>query len=200
MNEYIIKRVHTAPDWSQIPSLEVSNIAWLPDAGIRMTQQICYDESAIYVHQRAAEAHIRAEHSDPLAMVCEDSCMEFFFSPYEENLRYINVEINPNGCLYMGLCERRGNSVRLIAGDPQKRFDIHTARTEDCWEVFYKLPLSFIQLFNPAFTLNSGRVIPANCYKCGDLTVQEHYITWNPMSTETPDYHRPEDFGRMILE
>lgn len=200
MNEYMIRRIHGKPDWTQIPTLEVSNVVWVPDAGIRMTQQVCYDDEAIYVHQRATEKHIRAEHNDPLSMVCEDSCMEFFFSPYEENLRYINIEINPNGCIYTGLCQHRHNAVRLISSDPRKRFDIHTDRTEDGWEVFYKIPLTFIQLVNPAFTLNPGRIIPANCYKCGDLTVQEHYVTWNPMATEIPDYHRPSDFGRMILE
>ena len=200
MNEYIIKRIHTAPDWSQIPSFEVANVVWVPDAGIRMTQQVCYDESAIYVHQRCSEAHIRAEHTEPLAMVCEDSCMEFFFSPYEENSRYINIEINPNGAVYLGLYEHRGNGIRMVPTNAKALLNIQTARTEDGWEIFYRIPLSLIRLVNPAFSFHSGRIIPANAFKCGDLTVQEHYITWNPMSTETPDYHRPQDFGRMILE
>lgn len=199
MNEYIIKRVSGAPDWSQVPTLEVSNILWLPDVGIRMNQQVCYDDTGIYVHQRCVEANIRAEYTGPLARVCEDSCMEFFFGIYEDNCRYVNIEVNPNGSIHMSLCVHRYNAIRMVS-DPKALLDLRTARTEDGWELFYKIPLSFLQLLNPAFALTSGRIIPANCYKCGDLTVQPHYLTWNPVTTEVPDYHTPNDFGRMILE
>jgi len=200
MNEYQIQRIHTAPDWSRIPVTEVANIAWVPDAGIRMWHQACYDENALYVHQRCQEKNIRAELTGDLDMICNDSCMEFFFSPYEDNLQYINIEVNPNGAIYLGLYENRSNGIRWVPTNAKVLLDIRTARTEDGWEVFYRVPLSLIRLANPTFTFQSGRVIPANCFKCGDMTPQRHYITWNPMSSEKPDYHRPQDFGRMILE
>ena len=40
----------------------------------------------------------------------------------------------------------------------------------------------------------------ANCYKCGDCTVQPHYLAWNPPTSENPDFHRPQDFGALIFE
>ena len=52
--------------------------------------------------------------------------------------------------------------------------------------------------FTPITTLKAG-VIRANCFKCGDLTVQPHYMMWNETTSETPDFHRPQDFGRMIF-
>ena len=39
----------------------------------------------------------------------------------------------------------------------------------------------------------------ANFYKCGDLTVNKHYLAWQPVGTERPDYHRPEYFGPMVF-
>jgi len=113
MCEYEITRITGTPDWDQIPVLEVSNIMWLPDAGVRMTQQLCYDEDALYIHQRAVERQIRAEHTDALAQVCEDSCMEFFFCPKPDSDRYFNFEWNFNGCLYLGI--RSGD--RQCSGD-----------------------------------------------------------------------------------
>ena len=50
------------------------------------------------------------------------------------------------------------------------------------------------------FTLESGKIIRANFYKCGDLTPQEHYLSWNPMTSETPAFHRPCDFGLLTFE
>ena len=35
----------------------------------------------------------------------------------------------------------------------------------------------------------------ANFYKCGDKTLQPHFLSWSPIHSEKPDFHRPEDFG-----
>ena len=40
----------------------------------------------------------------------------------------------------------------------------------------------------------------ANFYKCGDKSAEEHYLSWNSIATERPDFHRPEYFGSIIFE
>lgn len=199
MKVYTVKRITESPDWSAIPDLKVDNVLWLPDAQVRMTQQICYDDAALYIHQRAVEEHIRAEHTAPLSQVCEDSCMEFFFCPDPNSNCYFNFEFNPNGCLFLGWCNGRHQIVRLIPWSDPELFDVRVARTKDGWEIFYRIPLFFIQLFCPTFELKPGAAIRANCYKCGDKTVRPHYLAWNPSTCATPDFHRPCDFGQMIL-
>jgi hypothetical protein len=42
-----------------------------------------------------------------------------------------------------------------------------------------------------------GKSFRANFYKCGDKLSNPHYVTWNPIGTEKPDYHRPEHFGKL---
>lgn len=200
MNTYLISRTNGQPDWEKIPALGVDNIMWLPDAGIRMTQQLCYDDEKMYVHQKAVETNIRAEHTQLLAQVCEDSCMEFFFCPETESDRYFNFEWNLNGCLYLGFRTGRENSVRLQLKDHKEMFGFRGAKTTDGWEIFYEIPVSFVQLFIPNFSLHSGKELRANCYKCGDLTSVKHYLSWNFVTSENPDFHRSQDFGSMILE
>jgi hypothetical protein len=41
----------------------------------------------------------------------------------------------------------------------------------------------------------SKLVSNANFYKCGDDTSKRHYLSWNPVKTAKPDFHRPEYFG-----
>ena len=41
--------------------------------------------------------------------------------------------------------------------------------------------------------------IRANFYKCGDLTAHPHFLSWSPVFTEQPDFHRPEWFGELFL-
>lgn len=199
LKKYIITRVLSEPDWNSIPALQVDERPWTPDNGVRMTAQICYDETGIHIHQRAWETDIRAEGKDLLSRVCEDSCMEFFFQPIPMDGRYFNIEFNLNACVFLGFGHGRHDSLRIVPEDIKTLFSVRTERLSDGWEIFYTIPLSFLRQFYPNYTLEPGRVIRANCYKCGDKTAQEHYLLWNPSTSDVPDYHRPQDFGEMVL-
>lgn len=199
MREYIITHVSGKPDWNTVPALQVDTVNWLPDAGVSTEAQICYDESGLYVHMRSREAHVRAEVKTPLGMVCDDSCMEFFFRPDENDRRYFNIEMNPLGFTYLGIGYDRYQTCRLIPDHEDELMEKQTGRTADGWEVFYKVPLSFIQVFFPGYELTAGRKIFANCFKCGEQTVQSHFLSWSPCTTAEPDFHQSGDFGLMVL-
>ena len=53
-------------------------------------------------------------------------------------------------------------------------------------------------MYMPEFRLEGEAA--CNFYKCGDKTKTRHYLAWAPLSSEKPDYHRRQDFGRMIFE
>ena len=196
MREYIICKIDGEPDWHTVPAIPVDCVLWEPDCGIRMTQQICYDETALYIRQQAREAQIRAAYSVLHDPVHEDSCMEFFFALGNDN-RYFNFEINPNACFEIGFGPDRHHRVHLCGKRDQKHFQAHCTRISDGWTAEYRLPLEFLRLFYPAFRLESGVSFRANCYKCGDKTEHPHFLSWNPVASGTPDFHRPQDFGSM---
>lgn len=197
MENYAIIRISGKPDWSEIQPVCVCNYQWQDRMDIAMESKICHDDDYLYLQMRAREKNIRAEHTDPLGMVCEDSCMEFFFRPEEDDLRYFNFEINPNGIMFIGFGSGKENLVRL-APSPAL-FDPHTERFDGGWRAEYRIPATFIRVFFPGFKLDAGRILRANLYKCGHRTVQPHYITWNKVNSDIPSFHRPEDFGAMIL-
>ena len=200
MRQYTIKKVSDAIDWTQIPALDVDNYLWCEKLDIKMKSQICYSEKGLHVHLRAWEKDIRAELTEPMSMVCEDSCMEFFFRPMEGDLRYFNLEINPNGQMYIGFGHNMGDLIRLALQDEQGTLQKKWNYTEDGWEVFYTFPVEVIRVFFPGYTLKSGMKIYANSYKCGDETVKPHFIAWNPVALPAPSFHEPEYFGLMVLE
>ena len=193
MKEYSILTKTDALRQDEIPSAAIDTVLWLPDPGIRASAQVTWDMSALYVHLSAKEKAIRAEHTDPLGMPCEDSCLEFFFRPLADDTRYINLEFNPNACFYAGIGHSGKDLIRL-APDPET-FAAHPARTADGWEISYTVPFSFIRMFFPSFAPKSGDLMYGNFFKCGDLTEKEHYLSWNPVTSETPNFHRSEDFG-----
>ena len=200
MRQYTITKVTGNPDWSKIPSLNVDNYQWCEELDIKMKSQICYDENGLYVHLRAWEKDIRAELTEPMSMVCEDSCMEFFFRPVAEDLRYFNLEINPNGQMYIGFGPNMPELVRLALQEEDTLLQKQCNYTADGWEVFYTFPVSVIRVFFPGYELKSGMKIYANSYKCGDECVIPHFISWNKVEVPEPSFHQPEHFGLMVLE
>lgn len=196
MKEYTIKRFNN--NWDEIPTLDVDNILWTDDYDIRMKAQIAYDDEKFYVHQVAKEANIRNEITDKLGSVCRDSCMEFYFQPSNEK-RYFHFEINFNCIFYIGIMTERANDVRLIKKD-MSMFNAKTNKTEDGWEVYYEIPYHFLQVFVPGYKPTSGDYVRANVYKCGDDTINKHWLSWNKVETPTPDFCREEYFGLMHFE
>lgn len=201
MKEYTIRRYTGPESWNSAPSLCINEPLRPKYANVPISAQaqICYDDEALYVHLSAVEEHIRAEHHGLLDEICEDSCLEFFFSPMAGDPRYFNIECNPNGKLYLGMGSNVETLVRFIPEFPS----IHPEprRTADGWEVFYSVPYSFIRQFFPAFSPAPGDAIRGNCYKCGDLTEIPHCLTWNPVPIlPRASFHNPQAFGIMHFE
>ena len=197
MRTHLIPKRSGPLDWSRVPLLAIDNLCWTPEIDISATAQICYDAEALYLRLAARESAIRAQHTGPLGMPCEDSCLEFFFSPIPGDSRYLNFEFNPNGCLYLGFGTSVNDLIRLIPETPFIHPQIE--RTADGWMTTYAIPYSFIRQFFPHFSPAPGKSILANCYKCGEKTPKPHYIAWNPIPEEPLTFHCPQYFGRMYF-
>ena len=182
--------------WEDVERLEISENLWLLPADIAAWAQIAHTDDALLVRLTARESAVRAEESGPLGHPCEDSCLEFFFRPVADDPRYVNIEFNPAGCLFLGLGDGHFRT-RLLP--EQDWFEPAPFKTPDGWGVEYRVPCAFVRTLFPGFSPAPGHVIRANCYKCGDRTKQPHYLAWNPVTSETPNFHRPQDFGEMVL-
>ena len=192
MNEYTIVR---RTDWANVPVLTMEHHLHPTVADVTAQAQLCYDENALYVRLEAKEANIRKEHTDPLAEICEDSCLEFFLCPMEGDDRYFNLEFNANGNVYLGFGASLPTLHRLI---PEKQFIFPKVTfTDDGWVIEYAIPHDFVRIFFPGYAPAPGKTIRANCYKCGDLTEKPHWLCWNFVPEERHTFHCPDYFGLM---
>lgn len=202
MREYIIKKVDSNEiDWENIPALNIDNHQWTEKTDISAIAQIAYDDNAIYAKLTANEKNILARFTNQTSPVWNDSCLEFFFCPIEGDLRYFDLESNPNGSTFIGFGRSNTQMLRLVTVDLENSIvQVNTEQTEHVWSVLYTIPYEFIRLIVPNFAPHSGMNMRANCYKCGDETEKPHFISWNPINSETPLFHCPQDFGCMIFE
>ena len=195
--QYQIQKITGKPDWNKIEKAPIDQKLWLPCEQISAYAQLAYDDSRLYVHLHAEEPIIRAENTGVLDQPCQDSCLEFFLSPAEGDARYLNIEMNPNCCLYFGIGTGRDDLVRLLPTQGVVALNAHCTRSETGWDRHHSLPFSLLRLFFPAF--HPHGIMRGNFYKCGDLTQQEHYLAWNRVACAEPDFHRPEFFGELVF-
>ncbi len=198
MKTYNVTKINDVPDaeiWASVPKAMVDYVLNpVPEKPYKTEAQLVYNDEKIFVHLKTNERKIRAVNTERNSPVCEDSCMEFFFAPDNDDVRYFNFEINPIGTLLLYVCNKRIEMVPTT--DDQKIFNIKSIITDEGWELFYEIPFSFITKY---FKKISPTML-ANFYKCGEKTAVEHYIAWSKYPDSLRDFHRPEDFGKIVFE
>lgn len=168
----------------------------------RVRFNIAYGEKEIYLKYYVQEQYVMAQKKTSNESVCEDSCVEFFVSPESDGI-YYNFEFNPIGTCLVGKGHGRSDSKVI---DPEYISKIRRLSTmgsvpfdekigDQKWELTVAIPLEAFA--GKDIESLSGKVFKANFYKCGDKLTKPHYLTWNPVGTENPDYHRPEYFGTL---
>ncbi|MGM9661778.1 MAG: carbohydrate-binding family 9-like protein [Oscillospiraceae bacterium] len=195
MNTYPIY-YQARPDWDALPTAELRHTGWLAPAPVSARAQACHDGTALLLRMEAEEAPIRATLSGPLAQVCSDSCLEFFFAPDPKDGRYFNFEFNPLGALYLGFGAARPSRIRQVPKDAAL-FQPEPFTTANGWGICFCIPLDFLRLYFPGFSFRGEAA--GNFYKCGDETARPHYLSWNPMHADRPDFHRRQDFGTLLF-
>lgn len=164
---------------------------------------IARSESSIFVKFNVRGNLLKAVYSTDQSPVHEDSCVEFFCK-LPDNEFYTNFEFN---CI--GTCsasKRKSRTENVIPFDKDEMLTIKRAPSIGKrafnemqgifeWELTVEIPFQLIGL-NPQ---QLPAKLHANFYKCADKTDSPHFVSWNPISTEKPDFHRPEFFGELLF-
>ncbi len=181
--------------WADVPALRINEVweNYYPSP-YHTEARVVHSRDGITVKFTTDEWPLRADRTTKNSMICEDSCLEFFITPNEEEEQFINFEINPFGVAHVGIGKDRHERTLLDFDDyPLRRESFIRAEKE--WSLLLFVPYSFLD----AHFSSRGKTMKANFYKCGDFTVKKHFSVWNPIEVEIPDYHRPEFFGRLDL-
>ncbi len=188
------------------PGYAIDQVNWPGyDYHPKVRFNIGYGDEEIYIKYYVHEQYVMAQKTKPNQSVCEDSCVEFFVSPDSDGI-YYNFEFNPIGTCLEGKGTGRTDSravdpdyigkIRRLGTLGSVPFDEKTG--EQYWELTVAIPLE--SFAGKDIKSLPGKVFKANFYKCGDRLTKPHYLTWNPVGTPKPDYHRPEYFGTIEFE
>ncbi|MGI9552437.1 MAG: carbohydrate-binding family 9-like protein, partial [Aurantibacter sp.] len=168
--------------------------------------RIAHSNNQIWLKYYVKEKSILAEVTETNGGVSNDSCVEFFFDPQADG-NYYNFEFSCIGTTHLAYGPARKERIFVAPEIIEK--EIKASSTlgdrpfaentgEHTWEMTIVIPAS--SLVHDQGILLKGLSTNANFYKCGDKSAEPHYLSWNPVGTERPDFHRPEYFGRVVFE
>ena len=162
---------------------------------------IARSKDSVFIKYSVAGTMLKAVHSEDHSHVHEDSCVEFFCMP-ESADRYTNFEFNCIGTCSASTRKGRSEEVVPFSAEDMKTIErypsIGTKPFKEMegmfeWELTVKIPMRLMKL-DPD---NLPEKIRANFYKCADDTDSVHFVSWSPIETPSPDFHRPEFFGEL---
>jgi len=177
---------------------------WNYNVDVKAQFGLAYDANHLYLRYVVNEAHPKATSTVINGPVWEDSCVEFFISFDGET--YYNLEFNCIGNRVVGYGNIKPKRQRLdqariieITTTPSLGRDVIDVKdTPTEWHINITIPKQVFAEASPCF--EKGQVYNANFYKCGDKQKEPHYLSWNAINSEKPNFHLPACFGRIIFE
>ena len=197
--------------WQDIPSELLQNyMGRKPEHFPKTEVKIAYSDTAICVMFRVEDKYVRAAAAEHQDSVCDDSCVEFFFTPDSDvSNGYFNLEMNCGGTMLFHFnpasetgriaipksdCDgiTRAHSLPRIV-DPEIAEPV-------TWTVEYWIPIALLRRYCQVSTPKPRATWRANFYKCADETSHPHWLTWSPVDYPSPKFHLPHSFGVLEFE
>jgi len=190
LDKKCIRNTINTVNWERFP--------YMPDVEFA----IGYTSREFLIKYFITEWFFKAEKTESTENVFEDSCVELFILP-DDSSTYFNFEFNGIGTCLAAAGSNRFNRTLLdknviktirrkgsAGGQP-----VAEVKMEYSWTIVAAIPFRiFFGNVRPDF---KNLKMKANFYKCGDRLTVPHYLTWNPVNTGKPDFHRPEYFGTL---
>ena len=184
---------------------EIDQLNWEDEFPEKMpvTVRVAHNNDKLYLYYTVIGEELRAINTLDFESVWEDSCVEFFMQR-EGDKTYRNFECNVLGAMISSVHETREK------GEPQTdqmssiyrhstiNHRYENGRQVSDWSVFIEIPKKAMGFKDTE--LLSRQIIRANFYKCGDKTSKPHYLSWNPIELEEPNFHTPQFFGQLEFE
>lgn len=198
----VSKLLETHTVLQQINLINWDEFSYSPKVEFR----IAHANNQIWLKYYVTENNILAEVDAINEGVAADSCVEFFFDPRGDG-NYYNFEFSCIGIPHVAYGSNRRKRRFVDEVKIKEQLAITSSLGNDpfvertgghSWEMTILIPASILSE-DEGIELK-GLKTKANFYKCGDETSERHYLSWNPVATERPDFHRPEFFGTLIFE
>lgn len=199
------QQVHALLDNAGVEYHDIDTVNWQeypyrPQVRFR----IAHTGGTILLEYSVCEKTSRARYGEDDGSVWTDSCVEFFSCMGGDNI-YYNIETNCIGTVLLGAGPEREGRFRAgrdITSKIKRYSTLGDKPFEEKetgeWSLSLVIPAEVFHQHD--IRQLGGRTVRANFYKCGDELSTPHFLSWNPIEIEKPDFHRPDFFGEITFE
>lgn len=170
------------------------------EASLLMTEQGLHVKFEVQESSPLTTSKVQQE---PMLMVCQDSAVELFlafsdlendqnFKPALEHCMYTNIEINSAGICYAKYGHSRKNRT-AFSPEQIASLQIKTTIQDNKWSCELIVPRSLVKEM-AGYDAFDG-IFALNLYKISESKEVEHYISFNRIEVDKPNFHLPEFFA-----
>ncbi|MFC1539005.1 carbohydrate-binding family 9-like protein [Candidatus Latescibacterota bacterium] len=191
-------------DWSAAEPVGDFVFPWYESGKKEQTDvRVLWDDEYLYVLFRCEDENISAEYFQRNSSPFRDDCVEVFIAPNAENpLWYANNEINCLGTWLVGYHKGEINQYvlpeRILVGRSHKGTINKEDDRDEYWIIELGIPFESLKNYEGQLPPKDGNIWGINFNRCGG-EVNPQYSQWSASKTEKPNFHRPEDFGRLVF-
>lgn len=224
MPTYTVRRAAADPavgkwddaSWKPANIIEVSHFYMQRNASDHrpvVRAKMLHNERGLFVLYDVQDRYVVCVNTGHQAMVCRDSCVEFFLKPKSDK-GYFNFELNCGGHMLLYYIEDAtkvdGNFARyrhvddgdmdLVKIDHSLPEVVKPERTEPThWWLQAFVPWELFNKYMGAVTPVSGKIWRGNFFKCADGSSHPHWASWAVNPGEL-SFHQPQYFGEVRFE
>lgn len=187
-----IKKTQLPIWWEEVEPMWINHALWGTTYQPECFAKMAYiEKDAIYLNMFVTETNPKAIYTKPQDPVYKDSCMECFLNVNPKQDKYLNIEVNALGTMLVGFGKDRHDRQKIVLENKPFIF-----KNDRGWGFTLMLEESdVLSLF--------GEIADhwkANFYKCGDETDPMHFLSWQEVKEEKPNFHCSQWFGELEVK
>ncbi|MEG1607558.1 MAG: carbohydrate-binding family 9-like protein [Mucinivorans sp.] len=191
-------------NWSQQEPIACNNWAQEFPYAPQVSFRAQHSRDELWIKFMVNEQYTMAMVKQDNGEVWTDSCVEFFIS--FDQTGYYNFEFSCIGKALLAFRKEKPNATHASQVVMDTILRASTLGSE-CfaekvgpqeWELMVKIPVT--AFFKHSIENLNGMTAKANFYKCGDKLTKPHFLSWQPIEAQSPNFHLPEFFGTLEFE
>lgn len=206
MMQYHVKRIQNKMQIEQCEQFHINQYMWDSKQKPSVYGWVGYiDGEGLFVKMVCEEMNPKREYKNHRDPVYRDSAMEVFLAFTEEgevltnDCMYTNFEINSNGAMLANYGAGRKNR-RFISDEQYELTGVKATIENERWYLEVLFPESYLKEICDFEAVKQGKVFCCNFYKIAESEEIQHFGSYSPIQSETPNFHLPVCFAEAVIE